>query len=72
MISSINDYKDGLFIAGGSKKYVCKMVEYQTAMAKYFGLQEEIKKMKNLAQSIVLQEIGEKVDVVVIGEEGEE
>ncbi len=64
MISSINEYKEGL-LTTHSKKYICKIMEYQTAMAKYYSLQEEVKKLKNLAQSIVLQEIGLKIDIVL-------
>jgi hypothetical protein len=48
-----------------SKKYISKIIEYQNAMAKYFNLQEEIKKLKNLAQSTVLQEIGETISIVI-------
>lgn len=54
-----------------SKKYIHKIIDYQTAMAKYYQLQEEIKKLKNLAQAVILQEVGVKVDIVIDGEGGE-
>jgi len=34
-------------------------------MAKYYQLQEEVKKLKNLVQAVILQELGVKIDVVV-------
>ena len=40
-------------------------------MAKYYQLQEEIKKLKNLAQAVILQEVGVKVDIVIDEEGGE-
>jgi hypothetical protein len=53
-LSEINEYKDAL-LTNNSKKHVHRIIEYQNAMAKYYNLQEEIKKLKTLAQIIALQ-----------------
>lgn len=67
-MTSISEYKEGLVLEK-SKKYIHKIIDYQTAMAKYYQLQEEIKKLKNSVQAVVLQELGVKVDLVVIDRE---
>lgn len=64
-MSCINEYKEGLVMGSNWKKYIHKIIDYQTAMSKYYQLQEEIKKLKNIAQTVILQEIGIKVNIIV-------
>lgn len=49
----------------GSKKFIQKLLEYQSEMSLFYQLHEETKHLQKLVQSTVLMELGEKVNVMI-------
>jgi hypothetical protein len=49
----------------GSKKFIQKLLEYQSEMSLFYQLHEETKHLQQLVQSTVLIELGEKVNVIM-------
>lgn len=60
----VAEYRDSI-LPGGSKKFINKLAEYQFEMSRFYSLHEEIKQLQRYVQSIVLEETGEKVNIIV-------
>ena len=63
LLNLINEYKDNL-LPTGSKKFIHKLIEYQNQMSQYYSLHEEMKSLQIQVQVVVLEEVGEKVNII--------
>jgi hypothetical protein len=64
LLSLISEYKEGLMPLG-SKKFISRLIDYQSEMSRFYSLHEEAKQLQKYVQSIVLEELGEKVNILI-------
>jgi len=49
----------------GSKRFISRLIDYQNEMNRFYSLHEETKQLQKYVQSIVLEELGEKVNIII-------
>lgn len=65
----VGSYRDSI-LPGDSRKFFEQLAEYQVWMHKYYKLNEEIKSLQKIVQTIVAKETNQKVELIVMGPEG--
>jgi hypothetical protein len=62
----VGSYRDSI-LPGDSRKFFEQLADYQIWMQKYYRLNEEIKSLQKIVQTIVAKETNQRVELIVTG-----
>lgn len=71
LLTLIAEYRESI-VPNGAKKFIARLIDYHAEMSRFYSLHEETKQLQRYVQSIVLEELGLKVNVLIEGEEQQE